>query len=130
MNRTILRRMGALVVALAVVAVVGVVAYQVGTGNLAGSHPMMRVSTFRGFGEGMGYAPGVGLLGLLGFVGVGVLVVWLLLALVTPNRGAPVPVAPTTGDLERLRELSDLHTAGKLTDEEFTVAKRKVLGLP
>jgi hypothetical protein len=122
--------MGALVVALAVVAVVGVVAYQVGTGNLAGSHPMMRVSTFRGFGEGMGYAPGVGLLGLLGFVGVGVLVVWLLLALVTPNRGAPVPVAPTTGDLERLRELSDLHTAGKLTDEEFTVAKRKVLGLP
>ena len=130
MNRTILRRMGALLVALAVVAVVGVVAYQVGTGNLAGSHPMMRVSTFRGFGEGMGYAPGVGLLGLLGFVGVGVLAVWLLLALVTPNRGAPVPVAPTTGDLERLRELSDLHTAGKLTDEEFTVAKRKVLGLP
>ena len=130
MNRTILRRMGALVVALAVVAVVGVVAYQVGTGNLAGSHPMMRVSTFRGFGEGMGYAPGVGLLGLLGFVGVGVLVVWLLLALVTPKRDEPVPVAPTTGDLERLRELSDLHTAGKLTDEEFTVAKRKVLGLP
>ena len=130
MNRTILRRMGALLVALAVVAVVGVVAYQVGTGNLAGSHPIMRASTFRGFGEGMGYAPGVGLLGLIGFVVVGVLIVWLLLALVTPNRGAPVPVAPTTGDLERLRELSDLHTAGKLTDQEFTVAKRKVLGLP
>ena len=130
MNRTILRRMGALVVALAVVAVVGVVAYQVGTGNLAGSHPMMRASTFRGFGEGMGYAPGVGLLGLIGFVVVGVLIVWLLLALVTPKRDEPVPVAPTTGDLERLRELSDLHTAGKLTDEEFTVAKRKVLGLP
>ena len=128
MNRTILRRMGALVVAIAVVAVV--VAYQVGTGNLAGSHPMMRASTFRGFGEGMGYAPGVGLLGLIGFVVVGVLVVWLLLALVTPKRDEPVPVAPTTGDLERLRELSDLHTAGKLTDEEFTVAKRKVLGLP
>lgn len=128
MNRTILRRMGALVVAIAVVAVV--VAYQVGTGNLAGSHPMMRASTFRGFGEGMGYAPGVGLLGLIGFVVVGVLIVWLLLALVTPKRDEPVPVAPTTGDLERLRELSDLHTAGKLTDEEFTVAKRKVLGLP
>ena len=128
MNRTILRRMGALVVAIAVVAVV--VAYQVGTGNLAGSHPIMRASTFRGFGEGMGYAPGVGLLGLIGFVVVGVLVVWLLLALVTPKRDEPVSVAPTTGDLERLRELSDLHTAGKLTDEEFTVAKRKVLGLP
>jgi hypothetical protein len=77
----------------------------------------------------MGYAPGIGLLGLLGFVVVGLLVFWLLITLVTPNSGAPGSAAPTTGDLERLRELSDLHTAGKLTDEEFTAAKRKVLGL-
>jgi hypothetical protein len=129
MNRTVLRRLAALLVALAVVAVVGVVAYQVGTGNTAGSHPMMRGTTFRGFGEGMGYVPGIGLLGLLGLVVVGLLVFWLLTTLVTPNRGGPGPAAATTGDLERLRELSDLHTAGKLTDEEFTVAKRKVLGL-
>jgi len=130
MNRSVLRRLGALVVALAVVAVVGVAAYQAGTGNMLGSHPLMRVTPFRGFGEGMGYAPGFGLLGLLGFVVVGLLVFWLLITLVTQNSGAPRSATPTTGDLERLRELSDLHTAGKLTDEEFTAAKRKVLGLP
>ena len=56
MNRTVLRRLGALLVALAVVAVVGVVAYQVGTGNMFGSQPMMRGTSFRGFGGGMGYA--------------------------------------------------------------------------
>ncbi|HEU6438848.1 MAG TPA: hypothetical protein VFC12_00285, partial [Terriglobales bacterium] len=60
MNRTALRRLAALVVALAVVVVVGVVAYQVGTGNAFGSHPMMRGISFRGFGGGMGYAPGIG----------------------------------------------------------------------
>jgi hypothetical protein len=123
---------------LVVVAVVGVVAYHVGTGTF-GFHPMMRGTTFRGFGDGMGYAPGVGLFGLLVFVVVGLLVLWLILALVGPRSGASGPGASgpgaagpaeaTTGDLERLRELSDLHTAGKLTDEEFTAAKRKLLGL-
>jgi hypothetical protein len=118
---------------LVVVAVVGVVAYHFGTGTF-GFHPMMRGTPFRGFGDGMGYAPGVGLFGLLVFVVVGLLVLWLVLALVGPRSGASGSVAsgpaePTTGDLERLRELSDLHTAGKLTDEEFTVAKRKLLGL-
>jgi hypothetical protein len=130
MNRTVLRRLGALVVALAVVAVVGVAAYQAGTGHMLGSQPLMRGAPFRGLGEGMGYAPGFGLLGLLGFAVVGLLVFWLLITLVTQNGGAPRSATPTTGDLERLRELSDLHTAGKLTDEEFTAAKRKVLGLP
>jgi len=129
MNRTALRRLAALVVALAVVVVVGVVAYQVGTGNAFGSHPMMRGISFRGFGGGMGYAPGIGLFGLLGFVAVGLLVLWLLAARLAPDNGGSKAAAPTAGDLERLRELADLHTAGKLTDEEFTVAKRKLLGL-
>src|SRR5664280_1339280 len=125
MNRTVVRRLGALVVALAVVAVVGVIAYQVGTGHLSGSQPMMRGASLRGFGEGMGYAPGIGLIGLLGVVIVGLLVFWLIISLVTPQSAGSGPAGPTSGDLERLRELSDLHTAGKLTDEEFTVAKRK-----
>ena len=129
MNRTILRRLAALVVALAVVAVVGVVAYQVGTGNMPGSHPTMRGMSFRGFGGGMGYVPGIGLFGLLGCVVVGLLVFWLLAARLAPDSGGSKAAAPTAGDLERLRELADLHTAGKLTDEEFTVAKRKLLGL-
>jgi hypothetical protein len=31
--------------------------------------------------------------------------------------------------LERLTQLSNLHTAGKLTDDEFMAAKRKILGV-
>jgi hypothetical protein len=31
--------------------------------------------------------------------------------------------------VERLRELSDMHAQGHLTDDEFAAAKRKILGL-
>jgi hypothetical protein len=31
--------------------------------------------------------------------------------------------------VDRLRELSELHDRGSLTDEEFAAAKRKLLGL-
>jgi hypothetical protein len=31
--------------------------------------------------------------------------------------------------VERLRELSDMHSSGQLNDEEFAAAKRKLLGL-
>jgi hypothetical protein len=31
--------------------------------------------------------------------------------------------------VERLRELSAMHTQGLLTDDEFSAAKRKLLGL-
>jgi hypothetical protein len=132
MKSTVLRRLAALVLALAAIAVVGVLAYNFGVTHSFGSRPMMRGVPVRGFGEGSGYAPGIGLLGLLGFVLVGVLVFWLLTDRMSPRTGGPAPTAPeapAAGDLERLRELSDLHTAGKLTDEEFTAAKRKLLGL-
>ncbi|MFI0348829.1 DUF4429 domain-containing protein [Actinomadura sp. 9N407] len=46
---------------------------------------------------------------------------------------APEISAPAAGDpdamLRRLRELGDLHREGVLTDEEFTAAKRNLLGL-
>jgi hypothetical protein len=38
-------------------------------------------------------------------------------------------IAPAAGDLDRLHQLSELHDQGKLTDDEFTAAKRKLLGL-
>ena len=83
---------------------------------------------------------GLGLIGLLGLVVVGVIFVWLLAAFLSPDHGRPGSVAaiggaptgsagPASGDVERLKELSDLHAAGRLTDEEFTAAKRKLLGL-
>ncbi|MGD0248949.1 MAG: SHOCT domain-containing protein [Candidatus Limnocylindrales bacterium] len=130
MKRTVLLRLAALVVALAAIAIVAVVAYNLGVANAPGA-PVMRGMRFDGHEMGWGgYGPGFGLLGLLGFVVIGVLVIWLLAALLSPDGGGRRPVGPAAGDVERLRELSDMHTAGKLTDDEFAAAKRKILGLP
>jgi multidrug resistance efflux pump len=42
-------------------------------------------------------------------------------------QAAPAPAEdPTTAELQRL---ASLHTSGVLTDEEFTAAKAKVLGI-
>jgi type II secretory pathway pseudopilin PulG len=41
---------------------------------------------------------------------------------------APVaPAAPAGIDMEQLKQLGDLHTAGILSDEEFAAAKAKLL---
>jgi soluble lytic murein transglycosylase-like protein len=41
-----------------------------------------------------------------------------------------VPAAPAAGgiDMEKLKQLGELHAAGVLTDEEFADAKSKLLG--
>jgi Short C-terminal domain len=42
---------------------------------------------------------------------------------------APPPApAPDVDPITRLRELGELHDSGVLTDEEFTSAKRQILG--
>ena len=43
-----------------------------------------------------------------------------------PPAAAPLPVDPTTAQLEKL---ASLHNAGVLSDEEFAAAKAKLLGL-
>jgi uncharacterized membrane protein len=129
MKRTVLLRLVALLVAIAAVVVVAAIAYHVGTTHASGT-PVMRGMPFRGYVGGMGYSgSGFGLLGLVGFVLVGLLFVWLLAALLSPDRGGPRAIAPAAGDLDRLHQLSELHDQGKLTDDEFTAAKRKLLGL-
>lgn len=43
---------------------------------------------------------------------------------------APAPperTGPDAGDLDQIQKLADLHDAGALTDEEFAVAKAKLL---
>jgi hypothetical protein len=40
----------------------------------------------------------------------------------------PAPAAPAGIDMDQLKQLGDLHTAGVLTDEEFAAAKAKLLG--
>jgi hypothetical protein len=45
-----------------------------------------------------------------------------------PPAAAPVaPPAPAGIDMAQLKQLGDLHTAGVLSDEEFSAAKAKVL---
>jgi hypothetical protein len=152
MRRVIALRLLALV-ALVVVAmgVAGFAAYHFGVTS-GPNTPMMRGIPFRGNEAGMMERSDWSVLGLIGFLALavgGVLFIWLLAALLSPDRdkfgsGAPLvgqaasaaalpldasPTAPAAGDVERLRELSDLHAAGRLTDEEFTAAKRKLLGI-
>lgn len=48
------------------------------------------------------------------------------------QAAAPAP-APASGGLNeatiaQLKQLADLHTSGVLSDEEFTAAKKKILG--
>jgi uncharacterized membrane protein len=129
MKKNLVRLVAVVAIALVVVGVVGVAAYHFGVTSTSGA-PMMRGMPVRGFVGVRGYDwPGVGLLGLLGLVLVGVLVFWLLAALLSPNRGGSSSTGPAAGDVERLRELSDMHAQGHLTDDEFAAAKRKILGL-
>jgi uncharacterized membrane protein len=85
----------------------------------------------RGFGM-MGWG-GVGWWGLIPALILVFLFVFLLVTLISGQDRGPRtagPGSPTTGgDVERLRELSELHERGRLTDEEFAAAKRKLLGL-
>jgi Short C-terminal domain len=42
---------------------------------------------------------------------------------------APAPAAPQDESYAKLQELAQLHTQGVLSDEEFTAAKAKILGI-
>jgi hypothetical protein len=147
MRRVVVLRILALVAVVVVaMGVAGIAAYHFGVTN-GPNTPMMRGFGFRGHEAGTMWNsdwPGLGLLGMGALVVGGILFVLLLAAVLSPDHGkfgsgapgaAPIappitPLAgPAAGDVERLRELSDLHAAGRLTDEEFAAAKRKLLGM-
>lgn len=139
MRRVVVLRILALVAVVVVaMGVAGFAAYHFGVTN-GSNTPMMGGFGFRGHEAGTMWNsdwPGLGLLGMGALVVGGILFVLLLAAVLSPDHGrfgAAAPIAPlagpAAGDVERLRELSDLHTAGRLTDEEFTAAKRKLLGM-
>jgi uncharacterized membrane protein len=128
MGRTAIRRLAILAVVVAALAAVALVAYYAGTVHPSGFFGV-RGMPYRGDGMGWGYGPGFGLLGLLAFVLIGILVVWLVAAAVSPGNGSGTSAGSVPADVERLRELSEMHTRGELTDDEFTAAKRKLLGM-
>ena len=131
------RRIVWIVLGIAAVVAVAAVSFHAGTqsGNPGG--PMMR----RGFGGGMMGWDGNGWSGAIpGLLVVFVLIVLFVMLLTgagsdrsagpagPAGSAGPTP-APPTHDVDRLRELSELHDRGNLTDEEFAAAKRKLLGL-
>ena len=124
------RRLAWILIGALLLVVVAVVGFGIGVaaghggpaGGLVDGIPM------RGFGVRY---PAVGLLGLfvpLVLIGLGVAFVVLLIR--EPRHSAPPPTPRDSGDgVERLRELAAMHDQGRLTDEEFAAAKRKLLGL-
>jgi uncharacterized membrane protein len=133
MNRRLIRALLAVIVGAIVLVAVGAVAYHFGATN--GGHgfgPMMRGRG--GFG-GFGGSGGWDLLSMVAALLFAIVVIWLVAALLgfgrTPSAAMP-PAGATSATpegLERLKELSDLHDRGALSDEEFTAAKRRLLGL-
>jgi uncharacterized membrane protein len=116
------------VLGVAALVAVAVVAYQVGaSGGYSGPFFMRRGSGMLGWEGGVGWWGIVPALMLVFLVIV--LFVILLGGFDRPSRPTtPGPAAPTQ-DVDRLRELVELHDRGQLNDEEFAAAKRKILGL-
>jgi uncharacterized membrane protein len=127
MNRSGLRRLLWLIIGIAVLAVVGVVAYSFG---VAASHGAAHtaVGPFRGnYAYALGF--GAGPFGLLAAVLFGFVLIWLFVALISGPAVGPHRESTDPAGVDRLRDLSEIHDKGALTDEEFTAAKRRLLGL-
>jgi uncharacterized membrane protein len=132
MKRKGLMALLGIVAGLAILAAVGIVAYNFGvnTGDNGGHAvfgPMMR-----GYGGGYyGMSTGWwwwGIVPALLFGFVIALVVWALLG--GTGRSATTQAPGPSGESPAgLRELVEMHDRGALTDDEFTAAKRKLLGL-
>ena len=136
------RRIAWIALGIAAVVAVAAIAFHAGAQSGHDGGPMMR----RGFGGGMMGWDGAGSSGaILGLILVFV-VIFLFVVLLTgagsdrsagptgpagPGSATLAGAAPITPghDVDRLRELSELHDRGNLTDEEFAAAKRKLLGL-
>jgi uncharacterized membrane protein len=129
MNRKLAWRLLGLAIGIAALAIVGVVAYNYGVSAGHGGTQAV-FGPMRGYGRVGGFASGYGLLGLVPALIFGLLLVGLFAVLFsgfgrsTPASAQGVPEA----GVDRLRELSEMHGRGELTDTEFTAAKQKLLG--
>jgi uncharacterized membrane protein len=125
MNRNA-KRLIWLLAGVAILAVIGVAAYNIG---LAANHGAARVmfGPMRGYYGGAGF--GFGGFGLFGALLVGFLLVWLFVGFISRPSGSGAPTLMDPAGVDRLRELSEMHDRGALSDDEFSAAKRKLLGL-
>jgi uncharacterized membrane protein len=137
MSSKVVRRLLGLVIGVVALAIVGVVAYNLGiNAGHGGAQPMF--GPMRGYGRMGGFDAGLGLWGLFPLLLLGLLIVGLIAFLATPGgRPAPSSTQPTASPssgpaasgVDGLQQLTEMHTRGELTDEEFTAAKRRLLGL-
>ena len=125
-----------------IILAVGAVAF--GLGFAASNHGLVAAAPMRLYGYGL-RGQGFGLAGLLWpllLLGLGVLLIVILVRALDHREPAPpasgpgvagppapsAPPAPADG-IDRLRDLASMHDKGQLTDEEFSAAKRRLLGL-
>ncbi len=127
MNPSRSRRLALAILGIVVLVVVAGVFFALGADSSGGFHGYMTGPFGHRFGMGGFGMGGFDALWLFWLI-VGVLLVLLLVAVLAPS-GAPRSVDPNAGTMDRLKELSEMHDRGALTDEEFTAAKHKLLGL-
>ena len=129
MNSSRARRAAWLILGIVVLVVVGAGAYALGVNNHSNGaglpHMMRGYGGWLGMG-GYGGFDGFGIFGLFWILLLVLLFVFLLSALFAPSAGSR---SSDPAGLDRLKELSEMHDKGALTDEEFSAAKRKLLGL-
>jgi hypothetical protein len=129
------RRLLGLAIGVVALAIVGVVAYNLGSNaSHGGVQPLF--GPMRSYGRMVGFGSGFGLWGLLPLLLVGLLFVGLIAVLAAPSRRpttSSMPSAPVSGvagpGIDGLQQLTEMHNRGELTDEEFTAAKRRLLGI-
>jgi uncharacterized membrane protein len=130
MNGKGARRLLWILAGLVAIVLVAAIAYRVGVAHNGGAVEFFGPRGFRGYGMTwaggwFGLVPGLLLLGVLIFL----FVVLISGAGSSRSTMSTPPAASTPGELDRLRELSEMHDRGALTDDEFTAAKHKLLGL-
>jgi uncharacterized membrane protein len=140
MSRKVVWRLLGLLVGVLALAIIGVVAYKLGA-NASHGGAQTAFGPMRGFGRMVGFDGGFGLWGLIPLLLLGLLVVGLVAVLATPiGRPTPPSTPPMPGPgvassgvassgVDGLQQLTEMHTRGDLTDEEFSAAKRRLLGL-
>jgi uncharacterized membrane protein len=116
-----------LVLGVAALLAVAAVAYAVGAGaGYSGPFVVRRGYDMAGWSGAPWW--GIGPVLIVVFVVI-VLFVLLFGGSDRSSRTTPPGSAGTTHDVDRLRELAEMHDRGQLNDEEFAAAKRKILGI-
>ena len=124
------RRLLGLVIGVAVLVAVASVAYEFGVRSGNGATQTV-FGPMRGYGRMVGFDTSYGLWGLIPLLLIGLFVFGLIVVLATPSGRSASSTGPSASSagVEGLQQLTEMHNRSELTDEEFSAAKRRLLGL-